>query len=259
MFGVGYKDTPVDLTSNRLVYDFWRRKVRARIQDPAKQDILAPLEPPYPITSKRPSLEQDYYDQFNKDHVHLVNVKETPIVKVVPEGLVTSDGKTHELDVIVLATGYDSVTGGIRAIDIVGADGTSLNSKWSEGTLTWIGMATAGFPNFFFTYGPQAPTALSSGPSSIEPQCDWIADLLVYMRDQKKNRIDAVKEREPEWQGLCQLYEDMTVRKGIASSYNGGNIPGKRREALNWGGGIPDYIKRCKEVAAAGYDGFVLA
>jgi len=178
LFGVAYLDSVTNLTSNRLLYDFRARKQRARIYDRAVQDILVPLEPPYPVTAKRPSLEQDYYEQFNKSNVHVVDVKETPIVRVVPEGLVTSDGKIHAVDVIALATEFDSVTGGLRAIDLVGLGDTSLTSKWSNGTYTWLGMATADLPNFFFTYGSQAPTALSSGPSSIEPQCEWLVDLL---------------------------------------------------------------------------------
>lgn len=164
-------------TTNRLLYDFWARKQRARIHDPRVRDILVPLEPLHPVGVKRPSLEQDYYDQSNKPHVHVVHVKSTPIQEIVPEGILTADGHLHAVDVIIFATGFDAVTGGLLDVNITGLVGQLLRQKWSDGIYTWLGMATAGFPNFFFTYGPQAPTALSNRPSTTEPQCMWLMGL----------------------------------------------------------------------------------
>jgi cation diffusion facilitator CzcD-associated flavoprotein CzcO len=207
----------IDPDSNRHAYDFWARKTRARIQDRDIADVLAPLEPPHPFGAKRPSLEQDYYDQFNRPNVHVVSVKKTPIIEIVPEGILTSDGKIHELDVIALATGFDAVTGGLKDIKITGLDSQVLSEKWKYGTWTYLGMTTSGFPNFFFTYGPQAPTAFSNGPACLEPQCDFIVHLLSEMREKGLKRIDAKKEKEEEWRKLVNTQSERTLRHNTES------------------------------------------
>jgi cation diffusion facilitator CzcD-associated flavoprotein CzcO len=113
----------LDPKANREAYDFWARKTLARIDDPVKRDLLAPEDPPYYFGTKRPSLEQDYYEQFNKPTVHIFNVKENPIVEIRPHGIVTGDGKFHEVDTIAVATGFDTVTGGITSMGIKDVNG----------------------------------------------------------------------------------------------------------------------------------------
>lgn len=208
-----------DPVANRHCYDFWARKTRARIEDKDIAEILAPLEPPHPFGAKRPSLEQDYYDRFNQPNIHVVSVKKTPIVKVVPEGIVTADGKVHKMDIIALATGFDAVTGGLKDISMTGVGGQTLSEKWNLGTWTYLGMTTSGFPNFFFTYGPQAPTAFSNGPACLEPQCDWIVQLLTEMRESGLKRIDAKKEAEEEWRNLVNSQSEQTLRHNTKSWY----------------------------------------
>src|SRR3954470_8791008 len=105
-----YQDTLFDPASNDHAYAFWRDKVRARIKDSELADKLAPMEAPHPFGVKRPSLEQNYYDLYNQDNVHLVDVAENPIDAVTPAGIRTRDGVEHAVDVIVLATGFDSVS-----------------------------------------------------------------------------------------------------------------------------------------------------
>lgn len=112
-----YKDLLFDNAANREAYNFWAKKTRARITDPEKREILAPLEPPHAFGTKRPSLEQNYYEMLDKPENKVISVKDNPIVKIVEEGIVTADGKVHECDVIALATGFDSVTGGMKACD----------------------------------------------------------------------------------------------------------------------------------------------
>jgi cation diffusion facilitator CzcD-associated flavoprotein CzcO len=146
-------------------------------------------------------------------------VKKTPIVEVVPEGILTSDGTLHKLDVIALATGFDAVTGGLKDIKIAGVGGQLLSEKWKNGTWTNLGMATSGFPNFFFTYGPQAPTAFSNGPACLEPQCDWIVQLLTEMRDKGLKKIDAEKNAEVEWRELVNSQSEKTLRHNTKSWY----------------------------------------
>ncbi|KAF9259345.1 FAD/NAD(P)-binding domain-containing protein [Marasmius fiardii PR-910] len=162
-----YQDVIINEDANKVAYDFWKEKVRERLHDPVTQEILAPTVPPHPFGTKRPSLEQTYYEVYNQPNVKLVNLQANPIAEITSDAIITGDGVRHEVDVIVLATGFDSVTGGITQIDIRGVDGTTIKDKWASGVYTNLGMTTANFPNMFFTYGPQAPTALSNGPTCI--------------------------------------------------------------------------------------------
>ncbi|OCK74929.1 FAD/NAD(P)-binding domain-containing protein [Lepidopterella palustris CBS 459.81] len=254
--GNSYGDMMTDDAANLEAYKFWRKKVRARIHDPETADILAPEIPPHAFAGKRVSLEQDFYEQFNKPNIHVVDMKRNPVKRVVENGIITADGKLHELDVIALATGFDAVTGGLKDIQIRGLDGELLADKWSKGTWTYLGMATAGYPNLLFTYGPQAPGALSNGPSSIEPQSDWIVKVLEYMRDNSLKKIDVLKEAEDSWRELVNAQSARVLKHNIDSWWMGANIPGKPREALNYGGGLPLYIKTINDVFNNGLEGF---
>jgi len=202
------------------------------------------------------SLEQDFYDQMNKPNVHIVNIKKNPVVEVVPEGIVTADGKVHELDIIALATGFDAITGGLKDIRIQGLNGEVLAEKWKMGTWTYLGISTSGFPNFFFLYGPQGPTAYSNGPSCVEPQGDWVVDVLKSMREKGQTRIDPTREAELEWKKTVNELHSRSLRDKVEGWYMGTNIPGKPREALNYAGGIPLYVKTIRESLEHNYEGF---
>lgn len=226
------------------------------MNNPRKRDILAPLKPPHVLGGKRPSLEQDYYEQFNKPNVDVIDVNANPVVEVVPEGIRTADGVVHEFDVIALATGFDSVTGGLKDIDLRGTKGELLRDKWEKATWTYLGMTVSSFPNFFFLYGPQGPTAFSNGPSCVEPQADWIQGVMEYMRAEGKQKLDATAAAELEWRQLVHDFSTKSLRHHVDSWYNGYNIPGKPREPLNFAGGLPDYIRRLREVRDKGMLGF---
>lgn len=141
----------VSRDANSAAYDFWARKVRARITDPQKRELLAPLEMPYYIGTKRPSLEQDYYEMCDKPNVEITN---SPITEIRSNGILAGD-EFREFDVIVVCTGYDAVTGGLRTMGIKGKNGVDLNEKWEEGVATHLGMMSSGFPNMYMVYGPQ--------------------------------------------------------------------------------------------------------
>jgi cyclohexanone monooxygenase len=138
-----------DENVNLLAYEFWRDKVRQRINDPIIAEKLAPTVPPHPYGVKRISLEQRYFEVFNQDNVKLVDIRATPIEKVVPNGVVTADGQRYELDALVLATGFDMVSGGLTAIDLKGRDNVTLRDKWKPGVDAYLGSMTHGFPNMF--------------------------------------------------------------------------------------------------------------
>jgi cation diffusion facilitator CzcD-associated flavoprotein CzcO len=251
-----YIDMTRDVNCNMEAYTFWRDHVRARINDPVKAELLAPTVPPHPFGAKRLSLEQDFYDQFNRPNINVVDVRTNPITRFEAGGIRQEDGTFHKLDVIALATGFDSITGGIKDIVIKGLDGEILTEKWKAGTWTYLGMATARFPNFFFTYGPQAPTAFANGPSCAELQGDFLAELFEQMREQGNSRIDATGEAEAEWKAQVNELSLVGLRGHTDSWYNGGNIPGKPKEPLVYAGGIPLYIKTLEALKGEGYRGF---
>lgn len=146
-----YTDHVLNADANRAKYDYWCEKTRARIKDPKKRDLLAPLEPPYYIHTKRPSLENGYYEAIDQPHVE---VTKSPIVEFTETGIRTEE-KTEDFDVVAICTGYDAVTGGLRQMGIHGSNGQDLNEYWEEGIATHVGMIVNEYPNFFMIYGPQ--------------------------------------------------------------------------------------------------------
>ncbi|KAG7085275.1 hypothetical protein E1B28_013888 [Marasmius oreades] len=162
---------------------------------------------------RRLSLEQTYYEVFNQDNVDLIDLNENPIAEFTSKGIVTGDGKEHEFDVIVLATGWDGVTGAMTKIDIRGIGGQTVAEKWKDGVYTNLGMTVSGFPNMFFMSGPQAPTAFSVGPSCIEPQGDWIANVIKHMKKNHLTKIEATPEAEQIWRGMVMsIHDKLLVR-----------------------------------------------
>ncbi|KAG4072442.1 hypothetical protein HA402_004374 [Bradysia odoriphaga] len=254
-----YQDVLTSEEANGEAYKFWCEKTRARIDDPSKKDILAPIVPPHPIFAKRCSLEQRYYEAYNRSNIEIIDIRKSPIIEFTSSGIRTDQEGLTEFDVIVLATGFDSVTGGILNINITNGNGETLQDKWKEGTWTNLGLSTADFPNMYFLYGPQAPTALSNGLTCIEIQGDWIVELMVYMRAHNKTTNVATKEAENDWKRKVNDFWNLTLFCRTASWYNGGNVPGKPIEPLNYAGGIPAYIAALTLCAENGYQGFVLS
>ena len=252
-----FYDVMMNLEANRTAYDFWREKVQARIRDPKLAEQLAPKEPPHPFGVKRPSLEQTYYDVFNQDNVHLVDLKATPIREITPGGVRTAE-REYDLDILVLATGFDAVTGGLTQIDIRGVEGLTLKEKWAKGARTHLGMASAGFPNLLFLYGPQSPSGFCNGPTCAELQGDWVVEFLKHMRDAGVSRFEATAAAEQTWKDHVEAVGAMTLFPLADSWYMGANIPGKPRELLNYPGGLPLYLQMCQACADEGYTGFVL-
>lgn len=193
-----YYDMLFSWDANKEAYNFWRDKTRARISDPRLKDILAPMVQPHAFGCKRISLENGFYEIFNQPNVSMVDLNVTPIVEVTETGIKTTE-KLWEFDYVVCATGFDAITGGLNEIDIRGKSGQKLRTKWLDGVRTYLGLAVSQFPNMFFTYGPQAPTALCNGPTCAELQGEWIVNLLNYMRDKGLKEIDPQEDAEAEW------------------------------------------------------------
>ncbi|KIK57513.1 hypothetical protein GYMLUDRAFT_46090 [Collybiopsis luxurians FD-317 M1] len=253
-----YKDLMLDENTNREVYNFWRDKVRARLHDPRMQEKLAPTIAIHPLGAKRPCLEQTYYEVFNQPNVTLVDLNECGISEITSKGLLTEDGFEHEFDALVLATGFDSLTGSLTQIDIRGIDGVSIAEKWANGVYTNLGMTCANFPNMFFPYNAQAPTAFCNGPSCIEAQGNWIVDCIKSMKENNLTAICSTSEAEADWRAQVMGIGDLTLYSKAKSWYMGSNIPGKTVEHLNYAGGLHTYCNIITEIAEKGYEGFRL-
>lgn len=242
---------------NLMAYEFWRDKVRLRITDPAIAAKLAPTVPPHPYGVKRISLEQRYYEVFNQPNVDLVDLQATPIERITRDGVQTREGRLHALDILVLATGFDMVTGGLTAIDIKNPAGVSLRSQWRAGVSAFMGSMTHGFPNMLFVYGPLAPSGLSNGPSCSELQGDEIVSLLKYMRDLGLQRIESSAQADISWRKRIDDFAAGTLFGRAQSWYMASNIPGKAAQMINYPIGMPDYLAQWQQVKTAGYAGFV--
>jgi len=254
-FWVGaFKDTLSNSDSNRLSYDFWREKTRARIKDASLHESLAPTDPPYPFGTKRPSLEQDYYDIFDQDNVSFVDLKRDPLVAVIETG-VRTESQTVPLDVLVLATGFDANTGGFTRMDFRGARGQTIAEAWANGVDTHTGIAAPGFPNMLMLYGPQSAASFCNGPVCAELQGEWTVELLDHLRSNNLTRFDTQVEHAEQWSEVMATWAELTLFGKANSWYMGANIPGKRRQLLN----MPNsdaYLQALNDCAAADYSGF---
>ena len=245
-----------DAEANLLAYEFWRDKTRARIRDAALADRLAPMQPPHPFGTKRPSLEQGYYEVFNQDNVTLVDLGGDPIQEITTTGVRTA-GDLHELDILVLATGFDAATGGLTQIDIRGTTNRTLEETWANGVETHLGIAVPGFPNLLMLYGPQSPCAFCNGPTCAELQGDWVVDCLSYLREAGLTRIEATQEAAEVWTRHMDEVASRSLLPLADSWYMGANVPGKPRQLLHHPG-VQEYMAFCNDSAARGYEGFEL-
>ncbi|KAJ5364333.1 uncharacterized protein N7496_010046 [Penicillium cataractarum] len=250
-----YQDMLFTKEANKEAYNFWKDKVRARIPDPRLQAILAPEIQPHAFGCKRISLENGFYEIFSQPNVSLVDVKSTPIVQVVEQGIQTTE-KVWEFDYVVCATGFDAVTGGLLQMGIQGKNGQLLTDKWKDGVKTHLGMAVSGFPNMFFTYGPQAPTALCNGPTCAEYQGDFIIEMMNHMRKTGSQCIEARPEAEKAWGAEVHKFAYSSLVPETDSWYMGTNIPGKRREPLIYFGGVPNYYLSLESCEKGGFAEF---
>ncbi len=243
-----------DIDLNNEAADFVREKIGETVKDAKTAEALKPND--HPIGTKRICVDIDYFETYNRPNVRLVNLKETPIERVTPTGVVTTD-ETFEFDALVFATGFDAMTGTLLAMDIQGPGGRTLKDAWAEGPKAYLGLAVNGFPNLFLVTGPGSPSVLSNMINSIEQHVEWIERCLVWMRGEGLTRIEADGATQEAWVAHVRRVADKTLFPRAASWYMGANIPGKPRVFMPYIGS--GYRKKCDDVAAAGYEGFHLA
>ena len=248
-------DILVDAEANARVAEFVRRKIRATVRDPQVAERLCPTT--HPLGTKRLCLDTAYYETFNRANVTLVDLRATPIQTLTEHGVRTSASE-YPLDAIIFATGFDAMTGALLAIDIRGRAGRPLREAWADGPHTYLGLASAGFPNLFLITGPQSPSVFTNMVPSIEQHVDWIADCLEYLRAHRIARIEASASAQAAWEAHVAAVADATLMPQADSWYLGANVPGKPRTFMAYLGGLGPYRQHCDEVAAEGYAGFEL-
>jgi cation diffusion facilitator CzcD-associated flavoprotein CzcO len=249
-----FTDFFTDERANFTAQEFAREKIREIVRDPS---VAAALCPTHHIGTKRTCVDIGYFETYNRDHVRLVDVRESPITQVTPRGLETTSGQ-YQLDVIVFATGFDAITGALLEIDIRGRDGRSLAAKWSQGPRSYLGLCVAGFPNLFIVTGPGSPSVLSNMVVSIEQHVDWIADCLDYLEAREFDRIEASAGAEDAWGQHVTEIANATLYPRASSWYVGANIPGQPRVFMPYVGGCGNYRRECEEIVERGFEGFVL-
>jgi cyclohexanone monooxygenase len=241
--------------ANAKVREFLHERIREKVQDPETARLLTPTAHPFGV--KRVPLDSGYFETFNEPHVHLVDVRSNPIAEITATGVSLQDGTEHELDAIVYATGFDAMTGPLNRIDIRGRGGQLLREKWDDGPRTYLGLASAGFPNLFTITGPQSPSVLSNMPVSIEQHGDLIAGIITELRERGADTIEPTQEAEDAWVAYNAELVKPTLFETADTWYMGANIPGKPRVFMPHLGFVGPYRAKCDEVVGNDYEGFV--
>jgi cyclohexanone monooxygenase len=255
---LSWGDVFFDIEANRMAARLYGEAVARIVKDP---ETAASLTPSHPFGCKRPIIDQGYYETFNRDNVTLADLRKGPIVEITPTGIRTEQG-FHELDAIIYATGFDAMTGALTRVDVRGRDQLSLADFWSsEGPYTYLGIAVAGFPNLFIVQAPGSPSAATNFVTALEQHVEWISECIGYLRANGYRTIEATTTAQEEWieHTTSLVAPTVLVDPSCNSWYNGGNVPGKKKMYMGYTAGIPEYRRRCDEIAEAGYTGFKLA
>lgn len=255
-FLYAYTDLLLNAEANETAAEFVRNRIRATVKDPRTAELLCPTD--HPIGTKRLILDTHYFETFNQDNVDLVDARSAPIECITPQGIRTTEAE-YALDAIVFATGFDAMTGAMKEIDIRTDTGQDIREKWEDGPHTYLGIMMAGFPNLFMVTGPQSPGVKSQMILAIEQHVDFIAGCLDTMHSGGTNRIEAEETAEAQWVAHNNDVANATLYPKANSWYTGANIPGKPRIFMPYVGGVHNYYRRCNDVVANGYEGFVMS
>ena len=255
IFMGAFGDLMATREGNDTAANFVRDKIRAIVTDPKVAETLCPKNI---IGGKRLCVDTDYYATFNRDNVTLIDVKERPIEEITANA-VRTHGRDYEVDALVIATGFDAMTGALTNIDIRGRDGASLRQRWANGPSSYLGLAMADFPNLFTVTGPGSPSVFTNMLPTIEQHVDWITDCIDYMRARDYTSIEAEGEAEKAWWDHVQDAAAVGLKATTDSWYLGANVADKPRVFMPYIGGFPEYCRKCEQVVADGYGGFAFA
>ena len=251
-----YRDLLVSQAANDLAADFVRDKIRSIVEDPEVAELLTPQN--QPIGAKRLPVDTYYFETYNRENVTLVDIKSAPIERITPTGLQTSEA-AYEFDSLILATGFDAMTGALLAMDIRREGGSTLQEIWAEGPKTYLGIMVAGIPNMFTITGPGSPSVKMNMIHAIEQHTDWIMACLDHLRESGLDRIEPTEPAQNDWVEHSREVAEATLMPEADSWYVGANIPGKPRVFMPYFGGFERYWQHCDEIVADGYRGFTLS
>jgi cyclohexanone monooxygenase len=249
-------DAMLNEESNEAVANFVRDKIRSIVKDPQTAEMLCPTD--HPIGSKRICVDTGYYDTFNRDNVSLVDVREDPIETITASGLRTQNND-FEFDALVLATGFDAMTGALLHMDVRGEGGQKLADKWHAGPRSYLGIGMVGFPNLFTITGPGSPSVLSNMLVSIEQHVDWMVDCMQHMIGAGYQRVEPEQSAEDQWVEHVNEVASATLFPKGGSWYLGANVAGKPRVFMPYAAGVGAYREICDDVALSDYRGFVFS
>lgn len=251
-----FNDIVLDLKSNAVVANYIEAKIRETVQNPAVADVLCEFN--HPVGTKRPPIDTNYYETFNRDNVSIASIRTNPIKEATSDGLIMANGDRHQFDALVFATGFDTVTGTLIKMNLHGRGGQSLADKWADGPSAYLGLCTSGFPNLFMITGPGSPAILTNFPVCIEQNVDWITDLIVRMRDTGATEVEAAIDAEQQWVQSIVEEADKTLFPTVDSWYMNSNLPDKPRVFTAYFSGMHTYAEICKNIAGDGYPGLEL-
>ncbi|MGO1052660.1 flavin-containing monooxygenase [Crossiella sp. CA198] len=255
-FFFSYQDLILDETANATAAEFLHAKIAGLVDDPATAKALTPDS--HPVGTKRPCVDDGYFQTFNRDNVTLVDLREHPLARVLPHA-VQAGGQEHDLDVLVLATGYDALTGALLRLDIRGEHGLPLAEHWAAGPSTYLGVTVTGFPNLYVLAGAGSPSVLANVILAAEQHVDWVTGLLTHLREHGLRRAEAEPAAEREWNEQVAIAAGATLYPLADSWYLGANVPGKPRVFMPYAGGFHHYRALCEQIAADGYRGLRLS
>jgi cation diffusion facilitator CzcD-associated flavoprotein CzcO len=253
-FGLTFRDLLTDLDANATAAEFVRQKIAGLVDDPRTRELLTPRD--YPFGAKRPVVDDGYFETFNRENVTLVDIAADPLARVTATGVETVGGQHHDLDVLVLATGFDALTGSLLRPNVVGRAGLTLREKWAAGPVSHLGIGVHGFPNMFVLAGPGSPALLINVLVGIELHVDWLADLMAAMEDKGASIVEVDADAEARWVQHVNERAEQTLYPLARSYYMGDEVPGKPRVFMMYAGGLRNYRRILIETATDDYAGF---
>ena len=245
-----FSDLLINAEANEQVADFVRGKISEVVTNPVTAEKLKPRG--YPIFARRPCIDTGYYETYNLPHVHLLDCLTDPIVEFTDKGIRTQSGEVA-LDMLILATGYDGMTGALTAFDVAGRDGRTVNSKWKAGARSYCGIMMEGFPNLFMTAGPNGPSVFANLIRMNEHDVDWIAAVMTHMQKNNVAVVEPGKHAEEAWMDLVSALAQRTLASKANTWYVNANVKGKAQGLTIFSGGFLKYREYCAADAQAGY------
>ena len=248
----GFNDVATSEEANASLADFVRDKIRGIVRDKATAEMLMP---DHFVMTKRPILDNGYFETFNRENVTLVDLREEPIERFTETSVVTASGE-YPIDMLVLATGFDAISGSMLRLNPKGRDGMSLKDRWQDRFHNYLGMTITGFPNLFMIHGPGSPGVFYNMPLGAERQLDWIGNCMRHLREQGMGTVEPTTDSEEAWGNEVTGIASFTLFPRTDSWWTGANIPGKPRGFSAYLGGSL-YYQRIADVADKDYEGFV--